>query len=186
MAYKGLREILNPVIIDCINQEKGFAVLKENNPNSKIKRLEIHGLDKHAVVFKLDIEKLEFKYKSPYLNPCEKGIHSGCDYIIATRKEQRNILLFCELKSNDIGGGKKQLLNALPFVDYLFSLLKAHKNIAADIIGSFEKYYVLFSTTGRIKKQRVKNNKLRKEPFEDIKIIMGGDPDKINISKIIE
>ncbi len=186
MAYKELGEILNPFIIDCINQEKGFAVLKEDNPNSKLKKLEIHGLANDAVVFKLDIDRSEFKYKSPYLNPREKGIHSGCDYVIATSNEQRNILLFCELKSDDIGGGKQQLQNAVPFVDYLFFLLQVHKNISKDVLASFEKHYVLFSTTRRIRRQRAKNNILRKEPFGDLKIVMGGDPDKINISKIIQ
>lgn len=186
MAYKELRDILNPNIIDCINQEKGVAVLKENNPNSKLKKLEIHGLHKEAVVFKLDVDKPAFKCKSPYLNPGERGLHSGCDYVIATSKEQRNILLFCELKSNDIGGGKQQLLSATPFADYLFSLLRIHKNISRDVINSFEKHFVLFRTRGRINKQRVKNDKLRKEPFEGINIKMGENPGQIDISKIIQ
>ncbi len=159
--------------------------MTEKNPGSKLRSLEIHGIDKDAVVFKLDETKI--KYKSSYLAPGEKGLHSGCDYVIATKRDKRNILLFCELKSNDCGGGKAQLRNSLPFVEYLLSLLRIHKSITTQ----FEMHHVLFSTSTRIKKQRVKNDKLKKETFPErpgepkIDIVMADAPEMIHIAKII-
>jgi hypothetical protein len=89
MSFGEIKQILNKQIVMDINQEKGSVPLKENNPQSKLKEVEIYGLHKDTVVFKLDDSKL--KKKSQYLSD-EKGLHSGCDYVIVTRYNEKSIV----------------------------------------------------------------------------------------------
>ncbi len=141
------------------------------------------GLDENALVFKLDNKSPEFKCKSAYLNPELKGIHQGCDYVIVTKYQDSDIILFCELKSNNIGGDKQQLWSSIPFVDYLFSLLKHHNDSIE--VNSFRNYFVLFTQRRALNKQRTYNPEYKKHEYKGIQVILAGNPKDINLDKII-
>ncbi len=88
---------------------------------------------------------------------------------------------FLELKSNNHAGAKKQLYCSIPFVDYLLSLLKIHRE--EDIPG-FERHFVIFSSARRLRKQAT-SRKLKIEDYKGIRIKLAGDPPRINIGKIL-
>lgn len=182
MLYIAIKSLLNPKIIQDIDQELRQVKLTENAKEAKLKSLLCCGLDENTVVFKLDKNHKDFSKKSAFLNPTHKNIHKGCDYVIITKYENKNVIIFCELKSNNISGAKNQLFCSIPFIDYLISLLKTHKNVN---INEFERHFVIFSSASRLRKQRTKNTKLESVPYENIKIKLVGAPVKINIGKIL-
>ncbi|CAN2042632.1 Type I restriction enzyme R protein N-terminal domain-containing protein [Candidatus Magnetomoraceae bacterium gMMP-15] len=185
MPYSDLKNLLNPEILQNIDQEKNCVKLKEDSADAKLKSVWIYGLDKNALVLKFDVQKsktTDFSKKSAYLNPIAKGIHKGCDYVLITRHNKKNVIVFIELKSNNISGAKQQLLSSIPFMDYLASLLKIHKN---KDINEFKRYFILFSKK-RMSKQRTKNSALRSEEYKSISVKMAGNPGRINIGKIIK
>ncbi len=153
MPYSAIKSLLNPDILKGIDQVNGRVQLKEVSSEAKLRSVWIHGLHENAVVFKLDKDHKDFSKKSPFLNPSLKDIHKGCDYIIISRHGNRNAIIFCELKSNDQGGAKRQLHCSIPFVDFLTSLLKIH---GGEDIGGFERHFVIFSSAKRLRKQRTK------------------------------
>jgi len=181
-----LTQLLNPLVIQNFNTEKGFVVLKEDGKETKFKPMEIHGLDKeNTVIFKLDLDKSGFKAKSAYLNPTQKGIHSGCDYVIFTKFQNENIVMFFELKSDEPRGAEKQLLASIPFWEYLSSLLYHHYSIDAK---SFKRHYYIFQTK-RIAKQTTKYDKLIREQFSKdnitITIKISENCQKIHLAKLL-
>ena len=182
MPYTAIKRLLNPVIIQDSDQERGRVQLKENAANAKLKSLWCYGLDDNSVVFKLDKNHKNFSKKSAFLNPGHKDIHKGCDYIIITRYKNKNAIIFCELKSNNIAGAKKQLFCSVPFIDYLISLLKTHQDID---IGGFERHFVIFSSSRRFRKQGI-SRKLESVSYENISSIkMAGSPQQIHIGRIL-
>ena len=182
MLYDNIREILNRQVLVTVDQIKNKIILKENSKQSKTKPIELYGINKDAVVFKLDIDKSGFKLKSNYLSK-KKGIHAGCDYVIITEYSGETIVLFCELKSDDEGGAKSQLINSIPFIEYIKSLISVHYETDLPI---FNNYFVIFSTKkSRIDKQKTSSRKLHVEEFRNNLIRYGGNPNRINISKII-
>ncbi|OQY01469.1 MAG: hypothetical protein B6I26_03840 [Desulfobacteraceae bacterium 4572_130] len=177
--YNDIKSLLNPEIIQDIDQEKGEVTLKETDKKAKLKSVLLRGLDKNAIVFKLDKNKKDFKIKSAFLNPGLKGIHKGCDYVII----DRNTIIFCELKSKNIKGADEQLICSIPFIDYLLSLLKIHKKKSE----CFHQYFIKFSyPSSKLKKQRGKNGWLDTKSTEykgKNYIITHAKYNKINIGK---
>ena len=178
MPYTDIKALLNPEIIQDLDTELGRVKLKESAADAKLQALWCWGLDEHSVVFRMDKNHRDFKTKSTFLNPGHKDIHKGCDYVIITRYKNRNAIIFCELKSNNRKGAKKQLYCSIPFVDYLISLLKIH---FGEDIRRFERHFVIISTA---RKQR-KSRKLKSERYENIEIKLAGATQKINIGKIL-
>ena len=190
--YNDIKSLLNPEIIQNIDQEKGQVILKETDKKAKLKSVILRGLDKNAVVFKLDKNKKGFNKKSVFLHPNPKdkdnkslGIHKGCDYVIISRWKNKNTIIFCELKSKNISGADEQLVCSIPFIDYLLSLLKIHKRKSE----CFDQYFIKFSySSSKLKKQRGKNGGLDTKSTEykgKNYIITHAKYNKINIGKII-
>ena len=61
MTFSAVKEILNEKVIVAINQDKGSVPLKEDDPQSKLKKVEIYGLHEDTIVFKLDYKKIKKK-----------------------------------------------------------------------------------------------------------------------------
>ncbi|MDM8542744.1 hypothetical protein QUF90_16845 [Desulfococcaceae bacterium HSG9] len=177
MPYTAIKALLNPEIIQGLDTELGRVKLKESAAGTKLQPLWCWGLDEHSVVFRPD----KLKTKSALLNPKHKGIHKGCDYIIITKYENRNAIIFCELKSNDHKGAKEQLYCSIPFIDYLISLLKIH---FGEDIGGYERHFVIFSTARRLRIKRT-SKKLKSESHKGIPVKLAGNPPKIHIKKIL-
>lgn len=177
MLYDELKKIINPGMLKGIDEEKMCVELKEKLPEGRFQSVSIYGIDEKSLVIKADGSSGKF----PYLNPNIRDIHKRCDYVIITKHGDKNIILFCELKSVRKAGAKRQLLYSIPFIDYLMSLFNIH--IGEDI-SDFEKHFVIFSKKN-LGKQRAKNNRLTSKEFKGISIKMAGSPKNINISKII-
>jgi len=181
-----IKQILNKEIISDINIEKGSIHLKEDNADSKIRSVEIHGLHPDTIVFKLDIDKAKFKKKSPYLNETQKGLHSGCDYILVTKTDAgEKVVLFCELKSQ-AKNAASQLRNSIPFIEYMASLLNIHHNFDFDD-GNFKRHFIVF-TQKRLNKNRIyqgATSELDTKKFEGLTINYFKNKQKISLSNIL-
>ncbi len=176
MSYADLEKLLNPEIVknDFLSGNK-VKLIETDIPKQVIT---IDGVDNNnCLVFKPD--HFEKKGKCPYLNQSEGIlIHKRCDYIIITKYNKKNIVIFCELKSNKIYYGYDQLLYTTSFFEYLASLLKIDKNID---IRKAKKYYIMFSTRSY---KRKTNNKLQVRQHKSISV-KKARYGKIHISKII-
>ncbi len=175
MSYADLEKLLNPKIVK--NDLFSLNKVKLNEKNNH-RHVTIDGIDNNnCLVFKPDY--FEKKGKCPYLNP-DGGIfiHKRCDYIIITKYNKKNIVIFCELKSNKTYDGYDQLLYTTSFFEYLESLLRIDKNID---IRKTEKYYIMFSTKQH---KRKTNNKLQVRQHKSISV-KKARYGKIHISKII-
>jgi hypothetical protein len=78
-----------------------------------------------------------------------------CDYVIIAEE----VVLLCELKSNNVDKARKQLKVASSFISYILDVFES-----IDKIKKPEIKYVIFSTTGSAK-QKTKDNKLESTPF---------------------
>jgi hypothetical protein len=183
MTFSAVKKILNKKVLVAINREKGSVPLKEDDPQSKNRKVEIWGLHKDTIVFKLDYKK--FKKKSAYLSD-NKGLHSGCDYVIVTRNKGKRFILFLELKSNSKGAAA-QLRNSIPFIDYMTSLLKIHHGFDFDI--GFDRRYIVFFAGKGLNKKRIYSGHKSKDCFiekdEGLTINCFKNTEKIYISKIL-
>lgn len=74
-------------------------IIKEDEPESKIKKIKISSEENKAVCFKLDCRKQ--KVASNYINNTIEGLASGCDCIIFYAENGKNLIIFVELKSNN-------------------------------------------------------------------------------------
>ena len=184
MPFNSIKSLLNPEILYDIDQSGKQVTLKEKLQNSKRRSIiSIGGLSSNTIIFKLDKNKKGFTYKSGFLNPAHIDIHKGCDYVIITEHKKRQVIVFCELKSGKISGGKDQLFYSVPFIDYLASLVKTHKRKS---IEAFERHFVIFSNSGKIKKQNIKNKKLQSYRHKNIKVKHARNHNKINIGRILQ
>lgn len=187
MPFNYIKRILNKEIIKEINSEKGSIRLKEDNIDSKIRSVEIHGLHPDTIVFKLDIDKKKFKQKSPYLNETEPRLHSGCDYILVTKTDAgEKVVLFCELKSTEKGAAA-QLRNSIPFIEYMASLLKIHHNFNFDD-GNFKRHFIVFIRK-RLNKERTyhgETSEFYTKKFEGLTINYFKNKQTISLSNILK
>ncbi len=180
MSFGEIKQILNKKIVMDINQEKGSVPLKENDPQSKLKEVEIYGLHKDTVVFKLDYRQL--KKKSQYLSD-EKGLHSGCDYVIVTRYKEKDFILFLELKST-YKGAAAQLRNSIPFIDYMASLLNIHYNFDFGP-ERFKRHYIVFVAKRLDKRSPYPGKEPSQKKYKELTIKCFKNTQKINLSKIL-
>lgn len=186
MTFSAVKEILNEKVIVAINQDKGSVPLKEDDPQSKLKKVEIYGLHEDTIVFKLDYKKI--KKKSDYLSNKE-GLHSGCDYVIVTRYKEKNFILFSELKSSIKSrsireSAGEQLRHSTPFIEYIVSLLKIHYGLNFE----FKYHYIVFGLK-RLNKKRTYTGKriIDYSPvkFKDLTIKFFKNTEEVYISEIL-
>lgn len=114
------------------NQER-ILVVKENDPQSAIHRLEIKDIPDESFAFTLDYKASStdrhqycFKQISAYLHPENgEGINKGCDAVLITSYKSHWYALILDLKSEkpDIPSTEKQLRNSELFVKYVCTLI---------------------------------------------------------------
>ena len=85
---------------------------------------------------------------------------SICDYVVVAD----NVILVCELKSNNAGKMKIQLKNTAKFVKYLLEIVKEHHDIA---IKEPPIKYVFFSNSNGVPKQNTTAKKLDSIPWQN-------------------
>ena len=154
-------DILNEMIKDSakVNIEsksgsrKASVTLKE--PQSPTSKVEIYGLPLDAVVIKVDA------FKSPDTILTEaRGQRKRSDYIIVTNKNNKNNILYIEIKTTT--GKEKdiimQLKGSVCFVGYCKEIAKEfwHRK---DFLSKFESRFVSITRTGSINKKRTRLNK---------------------------
>lgn len=182
MCLAKIKDVLNPKIIKAVDQGKCSVKLKEDDPGSKFPGVVIEGLHRDSVVFKLDIGKKGFKKKSPYLSD-KKGLHAGCDYVIATKLGNEHLILLCELKSESKKRANAQLLYSTPFIDYLFSLLKVHHDL--DLKSDFKPHYIVFATRRLNKKRTRPMQEPEKIKYQHLLIKIFKNQKSIYLSEIV-
>ncbi len=127
-----LRDVILPDVILNISTADGTLILKENAPDSKIKKLFIKGLPEQSFAFTLDHSAKKnkhcFKQLSCYLNPASEKVNKSCDLVIVVNTENKWQVLVLDMKSDkpSLNETEIQLLNSELYVKYLLSLVKHH------------------------------------------------------------
>lgn len=96
---KNINKILKREVIYNYDSKLKHFIIKEDEPESKIKKIKISSEEQNAVCFKLDCRKQ--KVASNYINNTVEGLASGCDCIIFYSENGKNLIIFVELKSNN-------------------------------------------------------------------------------------
>jgi len=128
MATKKLASLLNPEILCSVDtsDEKEAVVWLEEKKATKLKPIKLVIPTHDCLVFQLDKPGKKFAYKSSFLKPDLKGVHQGCDYVVACWIKNRLQIVLVELKSDCVGGANSQLWHTKPFVQYLIELIRTH------------------------------------------------------------
>ncbi|HHT00067.1 MAG TPA: hypothetical protein ENK73_04330 [Thiomicrospira sp.] len=134
-----LRKIINPdVVLDSTIQENGLRIIrvKEESPESKIKKLIITHVPENCFAFtldhltsKTDQKRLCFQQLSCYFNKSnQEGINRSCDVVLFSEYKRAYYFLMLDLKSYKIKRKEYelQLDNSELFVRYINSLIGAY------------------------------------------------------------
>lgn len=160
-----------------------IVLSEERVRNSKI---EIRGIPSDTVIIKLDVESINYKQKSFYLDKYLKHIHKGCDYVMIIPSMKLN--LFFELKSlkpKPIDYVNQFKISEI-FLDYCISL---NNYIQAEINKSeFDNIYILL--TPKFDRHYTDSNKIYEFSVNDlkgneVKIISPGFPKHLDLRKLI-
>jgi len=157
-----IRQVLNQDAVSVPAQDsksgRWFIQLKENDPSSKLKTVNIYGVSSDAVAVKLDSG-------DPPADLLDKkdGQRKRCDYLLLTEYQQRKILLYIDLKSNCVKAAVKlQLKGGVCLVKYLSAVMEQFHD-RQDFFASWESRFVVFYKPLRLSKipsrapQAVKN-----------------------------
>lgn len=139
-------ESLNELLVDkikgtiCINNGRRFAMLKESEKDSKLKRVDIYDVPEGSILIKLDqFNQPDSLFKS------HKGQCKRCDYVLVTTIENIDILLFIEMKSSKIRNIEieQQFKGAECVIDYCDAVLNRFHN-QDDLLKKHAKRFVIF------------------------------------------
>ena len=162
MMFRTDLDILNEMIKDSakVNIEsksgsrKASVTLKE--PQSPTSKVEIYGLPLDAVVIKVDA------FKSPDTILTEaRGQRKRSDYIIVASENNKNNILYIEIKTTNSGSEKdiiNQLKGSVCFVGYCKEIAKEFWD-EHDFLSKFESRFVSITRTSSINKKRTRINK---------------------------
>ena len=146
-VYAALRHLLAPEVILPVNSQRQTEPtlrLRETDPGSKLKFIELSGFETHVLAFKMDSAQGRV---SALLNAQCKDIHKGCDALIFARIQQQDYIFICEMKSDKPKGFVPQFKSSEAFLDYLDALLKAFSGFS---IEGFQRTRLVFSTGKRL------------------------------------
>ena len=140
---QAFQEIIFPAaIINFSTDINGVLILKENAPESKIKKLSIQGVPEQSFAFTLDHKSKQddrwFKQLSCYVNPSnEMGVNKSCDLVVVSFKDNQWQILIFDLKSDkpNITETEMQLFNSELYVRYIVSMIKHHYKIDIDSLN---------------------------------------------------
>jgi len=123
-----------------INNGRRFAMLKECGIGSKLKRVDIYDIPEGSILIKLD------QYNQPdSLFKNHRGQRKRCDYVLVTTIENRDILLFIEMKSSRIRNIEieQQFKGAECVIDYCDAVLNRFHG-QDDLLKKHTKHFVIF------------------------------------------
>jgi hypothetical protein len=131
-----IKKIINPQVVLNICTDNQTLTIKENDPQSKIKKLIIKDIPEDAFAFTLDYKPKQhdrcFQQLSCYVNKATKGINKGCDLVLMIPQENKEIkILIFDLKSDKPKREETriQLLNSELYVHYLLLMVENHHDI---------------------------------------------------------
>lgn len=114
--------------------------LMETDKSSKLPKIVVKGFQTDdSVKFTFDGEKA----LSPYLS--QSGDHlKACDYVLLTRIDDQNYLIFIEIKSESINKNRvsKQFISSQCFMDYCSSIMNRFHD--SDLLEKCQKRFVVF------------------------------------------
>lgn len=149
-----LKSILNEKVIVPGLTENPLVTqvtIKEENPQSKTRDIVLN-LPPDSVVFRLDMDDNTFSKKSPFLNESHNYLHSGCDYVVFCKHNNKFWFTLIELKSDNTKGASTQLCASSIFIRYLRELMYFF-NCKEDL---YELVYIVFSTAPGLRKTTTK------------------------------
>lgn len=139
--------IQDDISLSPVNNRR-FTRLREQGKEAKLKSVDLMDIPDDSIVLKMDT------YQQPStLFRGNKGENRRCDYVVITNIENRDVLLFIELKSSSLSNKEvqQQFMGAECAIDYCNSALKRfHKQDG--YFDSFEKRFVVFYKGGSIAK----------------------------------
>ena len=143
------------------DSEKGLVTIKENAKNSKIKQINISGIEGSCLAFKMDSIKKKSRTHFLLKNSVE-NIHKGVDAIVFCKYQSKQYVLVCELKSGNPCGFEPQFKASQAFIDYLLSL---YKRFNIGDTKKIKRINVLFTT--RIKKSGINRNSPKNKKIDE-------------------
>jgi hypothetical protein len=137
-----LRELLMPDLLGEIVSDNGsrFALLREQSPDAKLKRVDIQGVPAGSLLIKLD------SYEPPVsLFKGDRGQRKRCDYVLFTVFGGQGYVLFIELKSATLKRTQyiAQFKGAECAIDYCHAVLKRFYG-HDQLVSSFSRRFVVF------------------------------------------
>ncbi len=146
-----VNELLVHTLLDnvIVKDSRTFVRLKENGIQAKLRKVDLYDVPSDSLLLKLD------SYQQPLtLFDGKKGERKRCDYILITHLEERDILLFIELKSGSCKSTeiKQQFKGSQCVIDYCNSALN-HFYSQNNYFDSFDKHFVVFYKSSSISKR---------------------------------
>ncbi len=129
MIIDSLKQIILPKYELSINSSKvedSSIIIKETQKDTKLKTVELTGFfSEHTYGFTLEGKKEDNQPICKYFDSEQKNINKVCDGIIFSQIENKNYILFCELKSDRLTPSDYlvQYQNSTLFIDYLINIL---------------------------------------------------------------
>ena len=154
MNFAVLHDLLMPHMFGEIDSEgsSSVAILEENDPCAKLKRIDICDVPNDSVLIKMDGSE------EPYTLFLENhGQRKRCDYLLIMMLHGRGILLFMEMKSDNVKSTEveQKFMASQCLWDYIVSMLGRFH----DCPGMFASYKQRFI---RFQKRKIQTKNIAK------------------------
>jgi len=173
---QAIGEIVRPELL-----QKGPIRLEELDPGSTCKPITINKRGQ-AVVLKPDIRPegvcgrpgCQFTFTAPdRLFPLFRldvaGLAAVCDYIVFCQEnvegDDRVFVLLCELKSNNVGGSRRQVENGRLLAEYVLKMAALHTRLSK--VPRVEHRGLIFSPKFNVPKGSLQKTRCKYEPLPD-------------------
>ena len=196
---KKITEIINSDVILKPCTENQTLTIKEDAPQSKIKKLFINGVPENAIAFTLDYKTRRnprcFEQLSCYFNKTSEIINKGCDLIlIAPQTDSQWKILIFDLKSDrlKVKETNEQLLNSELFILYLLLILKEYYKIEISnpefrkTVGTTNERYPDKSTSYRPNSNKKESMMNTPPQFKPVHIrLIKGDKGYVHLNELL-
>jgi len=152
--------IVVPKKTDC---EYSVTLIEEDKA-AKLKEITIHNVPKNTILLSLyQYSQLGIGNKLKKIIKADLGVFRCCDYVLATIDDNRIVLVYIEMKSEESQHGDiiKQFKGATCFIGYCHAIIQTFFNIPKEEFQSIRLYYVLISKA-RLNKKPTKNMNYKK------------------------
>jgi hypothetical protein len=156
ISLEDIKNALQKLLISDLfgNIENQTAILKEDDISAKLKEVNIIDVPDNSILIKID-------YGNTYndIFRSDDGQRKRCDYLLITNGVHKRILLFIEMKSNELKEAEiiQKFLATECLLDYIVSMLNRFHKIDIDL-GECKKRFVSFQKK-RIPKTKIHSAK---------------------------